>query len=278
VKRPTDALISGDPLISGNALIGTGVLAALAIAALVPPLRVPVLVGLALGSVLLTRGSAAGWAFAAGTPVAVILVWGDLVGARLLVDDFDCADALSPVAWLRVAEAAVVIGAIALLARRLGTSVRALGLRRPSRREAALGFVAIVLVPLPSLYIGAVLAEPFFGPIHLDLARPMAIVPALTLAVANGSMEELAYRGALMSWMTRAMGPTAALIGQAVIFGLAHTGTDYIGPALPVVLAVVGGGLVAGLIVRRTGSLWLAIAVHIALDVPLYYAAACRFG
>jgi membrane protease YdiL (CAAX protease family) len=36
------------------------------------------------------------------------------------------------------------------------------------------------------------------------------------------------------------------------------------------------GGLAAGLIVRRTGSLWLPILVHIALDVPLYYAAACR--
>jgi membrane protease YdiL (CAAX protease family) len=42
------------------------------------------------------------------------------------------------------------------------------------------------------------------------------------------------------------------------------------------VLTVMAGGLVAGLIVRRTGSLWLPIVVHIALDVPLYYAAACR--
>ncbi len=89
-------------------------------------------------------------------------------------------------------------------------------------------------------------------------------------------MEELAYRGALMGWMSRAAGPTVALIGQAIVFGLAHTGTDFVASPLPVVLVIIAGGLIAGLIVRRTGSLWLPILVHIALDVPLYYAAACR--
>ena len=66
------------------------------------------------------------------------------------------------------------------------------------------------------------------------------------------------------------------LVGQAVVFGVAHTGSDFVASPLPVVLAIVAGGLIAGLIVRRTGSLWLAIVVHIAFDVPLYYAAACR--
>ena len=32
----------------------------------------------------------------------------------------------------------------------------------------------------------------------IDLSQPGALVPALVLAVANGTMEELAYRGALM--------------------------------------------------------------------------------
>ncbi len=185
---------------------------------------------------------------------------------------------LSPLAWLRVAEALLVIAAVVLLARVLGTSLRGLGLRRPTRREVVLGLAAILLVPVPSLYLGAILAEPFFGPMDLDLAQPAAIVPALLLAVANGSMEELAYRGALMAWLSRAAGPAAGLLGQAVVFGFAHTGPDFTGPALPVVLAIMAAGLVAGLIVRRTGSLWFVIAAHIAFDVPLYYAAACRVG
>ena len=66
------------------------------------------------------------------------------------------------------------------------------------------------------------------------------------------------------------------LVGQAAVFGLAHTGPDFTGPELPVVLFIASAGLVAGLIVRRSGSLWFVIAAHIAFDVPLYYAAACR--
>ena len=195
---------------------------------------------------------------------------------RLLGDRFDCGDPVSPVAWLRVAEAATVIAALLLLARHLGTTLRGLGLARPTRRELGLGIAAILVIPVPGLYLGAILAEPFFGPMRLELAQPLAILPALALAVANGTMEELAYRGALMGWLSRAAGPTFALIGQAIVFGLAHTGTDFVASPLPVVLVIVAGGLVAGLIVRRTGSLWLPILVHIALDVPLYYAAACR--
>ncbi len=256
-------------------LIGIALLGALVVAALEPGLRLPLVLALAAGSWLLPVGPVR-WAAAAAVPVALILAWGDLVGSPPAIDRLDCADPLSPFAWLRMAEAATVITLVLLLARHLGTTLRALGLARPSRPELLVGIAAILIIPVPSLYLGAALAEPFFGPIRLDLAQPLAVLPALTLAVANGTMEEVAYRGALMGWMSRATGPTVALIGQAVVFGAAHTGTDFVTSPLPVVLTVITGGLIAGLIVRRTGSLWLPIVVHIALDVPLYYAAACR--
>ena len=252
------------------------VVALLGIAALVPVLRLPAVVALALGVLLVPAGSPWRWTFAAGLPVALILSFGWALADRLLVGPFECADPLSPVAWARALEAALVIGAILGLAALLREPMADLGLRRPSRIEVVLGLGAIVLIPLPSLYLGTILAEPFFGRIELDLSQPLAIVPALTLAVANGTMEELAYRGALMHWLSRAAGPTVGLVGQAVVFWLAHNGPDFTGPALPVVLAIMAGGLIAGLIVRRTGSLWLPIIVHICFDVPLYYAAACR--
>jgi membrane protease YdiL (CAAX protease family) len=259
-----------------EAWFGVAVMAALAFAALIPIVRLPLLVMLVIGVWLLPVRQKARWALAAATPVALILVWGDVVGPRLLDDRPTCADPLSAVAWLRVAEAVVVLGSVVLLARRLGTTLRALGLVRPTRADAVIALLAIVVAPVPSLYLGAILAEPFFGPIQLDLSQPLAVVPALLLAVANGTMEEVAYRGALMSWMSRVTVPAVALFGQAIVFGAAHTGSDFVASPLPVVLAIVVGGSIAGIIVRRTGSLWLVIAVHIALDVPLYYAAACR--
>ncbi|MFI5255267.1 MAG: CPBP family intramembrane glutamic endopeptidase, partial [Candidatus Limnocylindrales bacterium] len=80
----------------------------------------------------------------------------------------------------------------------------------------------------------------------------------------------------LLGWSERAIGSTGALVFQAVVFGLVHVGPDFTGNPLPVLAAVGIGGLIAGVIVRRTGSLLLPIAVHAAFDVPLYYVQACR--
>jgi membrane protease YdiL (CAAX protease family) len=257
-------------------LIGLAVLAALVVAAIVPSLRPVLLVVLGLGVLLAPRGSTVLWAMAAGLPVAIILTWGGVTGGQVRADLSDCARLFSTPAVLRVAEAFVVLAIIVLLARRLGVRVGSLGLRWPARSEVILGILAAAIIPVASLLLGSLLAEPFFGPVRLHLADPWAIVPALALAVANGTMEELAYRGALMSWLTPASGSLLALVGQAVVFAAAHTGRDYVASALPVLLVVGAGGLLAGLIVRRSGSLWLPIVVHICFDVPLYYAAVCR--
>ena len=100
-------------------------------------------------------------------------------------------------------------------------------------------------------------------------------MPALVFAVANGSMEELAYRGALLGWSARVMGVGPAVVGQAVVFGLAHSGADVAGNGLVLSLALGAGGLIAGIIAVRTRSLLLPMAIHIGLDIPIYYAFAC---
>jgi membrane protease YdiL (CAAX protease family) len=261
----------------GSAL-GLALIGGLATAALVPELRLPLAIVLGLGTLLAPAGTDFRWITAAGLPVALVMAWAANVADRLIAPPLDCADPFSPEAWLRAAAAILVVSVVVGLARLLPADLRDIGLCRPSRTELWLGLCAIAVIPLLSLYVGAILAEPFFGRIELDLSQPLAIVPALVLAVANGTMEEVAYRGALMHWLSRVAGPLIGLTGQALVFGLAHTGSDFTGPMLPVVLAVMAGGLAAGLIVRRTGSLWLVIVVHICFDVPLYYAAACRLG
>jgi membrane protease YdiL (CAAX protease family) len=80
----------------------------------------------------------------------------------------------------------------------------------------------------------------------------------------------------MLHWLTPGLGFRGALIAQAICFGSAHIGSDFTGSPLPVMAAVAAGGLVAGLIVRRTGTLTLPVCVHAAFDVPLYYVAACR--
>ena len=258
--------------------LGVASLAALVVAALLPAARFPILVALAACFAIAPRRSNLSWAAAAALPVALNLGWGSLAIGVPGPDLRDCANLLSPPAVGRVAEAVVVCGLVVLLARLLRTDLRALGLRRPTRPEMAVGLVVLAVVPIGSLILGSVLAEPFFGPVRLRLDDPLAIIPALALAIANGTMEEVIYRGTLMRWLTPLMGAAAVLVGQAVVFGTAHTGSDFVASPLPVMLAVATGGLIAGLIARRTGSLAIPIVVHIAFDFPLYYAAACRLG
>lgn len=264
--------VSASPADRARALVP---LAALGLAAVVPGLRPWILLGLLAGSVVaIARDAPVRWVWAAAVPVALSLTWGGLPAPPTAVDGSDCADPLSPVATWRAIEALVVLTALAALAVVLRATLGSLSVRRPARRwerRAALGFLACG--PL-ALLVGPVLAEPFFGAVgyRFDLR---ALVPALLFAGANGVMEELIYRGALLGWSAKVIGVWPAVAGQAVVFGLAHSGSDVIGLQLPLMLALGLGGLLAGVIAVRTRSLLVPIAIHIGLDIPIYFALAC---
>ena len=215
------------------------------------------------------------WLLGALLPVAVGLAW-RLMPVPEPAGLADCGSIVSaPMLW-RVAQAVAVLGSLAVVAGLLGADRGSLFLRRPSRRVvvASIAFPAVV-APL-ALWLGPILAVPFFGEVRFETGLLVSIVPAVVLALANSLLEEVTFRGALLGWGARVLGPTGALVAQAVVFGVVHLGPDFTGNPIPVLLAVGTGGLVAGLIVLRTGSLLLPIAIHAAFDVPLYYVQACR--
>jgi len=238
---------------------------------------------------LLTIGVLSGWHRARPAEQPLLWLWAAPlpVQARLAYESVqpviapgiaDCADLLSPVAVARVLQAAIVLGTLALAAVMLGADRGSLSARWPRRRIVPISTVGpLVAVPI-GLIVGPLLTPPFFGPIGIELGLPAAIIPAAALALANASMEEIVFRGAILGWGTRALGASGALVAQAILFGVTHVGPDFRDGLvmLPVLAAVTLGGLIPGVIVRRTGSLLLPIAIHAALDVPLYYAFACR--
>jgi membrane protease YdiL (CAAX protease family) len=97
----------------------------------------------------------------------------------------------------------------------------------------------------------------------------------VVFAVANGALEEVIYRGALLGWSARVMGAWPAIVGQAVVFGLAHSGPDVAGSPILLSIGLGIGGLVAGIISVRTRSILLPLAIHVGFDIPLYYGLAC---
>ena len=249
----------------------------LILAAAVPVVRPIVLVALVAGvAVAIRRHAPVRWAWAAPIPVAVNLCWGLL--SAPLADPLggDCTDLDSPPAVWRAAEALLALGSLAVLAYALRARRTDLGLRWPARAVVRLAVVGAVILGPVGLLLGAWLARPFFGTFELDLSRPGFLLPALVFAVANGVMEELAYRGALLGWTSRVTGTWLAVVGQAIVFGIAHGGADVGGSPILLMVALGVGGFIAGLIALRTRSLLVPIAWHVALDLPLYVYLACR--
>ena len=267
----------GDPADVARSVVP---LALIVLAAAVPIARPFVLAGLVGGAaVAIRRDAPVRWAWAAPIPVAVSLCWALLPVPPVSPTGTDCASITSPTAVWRVAEAGVVIGTLAVLAWALQVGPvdlrRDLLLRMPTRWVVRWSVVGFLVAGPVALIVGPILARPFFGEITYDVTMVGAVAPALLFAVANGAMEEIAYRGALLGWSARVVGVPAAVGGQALVFGLAHSGADVTGSPLVLMAALGLGGLIAGVVAVRTRSLLLPMAVHIGLDIPIYYAFAC---
>jgi membrane protease YdiL (CAAX protease family) len=248
----------------------------LGVAAITDAARPVVLMLLVVGTVIAVRRNApVRWVWAGAVPVAVSLLWGSLDAPSTAVALTACTDPASQIASWRLLEAVVVLISLVIVALVLRATPASLFLRWPARRWRGWAVVGFLVSGPVALVVGPYLARPFFGDVSYTILAG-ALLPALVFAVSNGVMEEIIYRGALMSWSARVMGIGPALVGQAVVFGLAHSGSDVIGFQVPLMLAMGLGGLLAGLITVRTRSLLIPMAVHIGLDIPIYFAFACR--
>ena len=272
---------AGPAVVSPVRLLASLPIVVLASGAAIPVLRPVVLAVLAVGGLTAAVGGRArspmGRAWLATLPAAVGLTWAALAGTPMpLPDALHCGDLLSPPTVTRVVQAMLVLGTLALVARLAGDRAE-LRLQWPAdRRVTALAIIApLVLVP-GALWVGPLLARPFFGDVGLATGDVRALVPAVAFALANAALEETAYRGALLGWSTPAIGLGGAVLGQAVVFGFAHLGADVSGPAPLLWLGLAASGVVAGFVAVRSRSLLLPFTVHAAFDVPLYYAFACR--
>ena len=214
--------------------------------------------------------------WASALPVALCFAWGTIPEPPLRPALGSCTDPLSPPATWRALEGALILGVTATLIRVGGREP--LLVRRPQGRRVLVLAAIAPLGVVPAVVAGPSVAGLFFG--APDVAFPPgSFVPAALLASSNGALEEVAYRGALLGWGGRAIGPRKALLVQAAVFGFAHWGPGMTG-AMPILIFVSLGacGLVIGLVARRTGSLLLPISAHAAVDVPLYHLAACSLG
>lgn len=142
--------------------------------------------------------------------------------------------------------AALVVGAVLLVAWRRGPAWDQLGLRRPGRRDV----VSALLVA-----VGVVGAQVGLG-LALGLRPAVAIPPwsaVLDVAVVTPLEEELVFRGVVFAGLRARWGGGVAAAASALVFGLVH---------LPAVVLPTVLGVVLAVLFARTGSLWPGVLVH----------------
>ena len=221
-------------------------------------------------------------ALAAVLPAAAILVWRAIPPPVADPTGADCANLFAPPAVWRFLEGAVGLIAVVALVVDRRASLGELGLRRGSAPVQVFAVASLlVITPLAmsfSSLVGGTFGGVFFGSYSVDTSQPAAFLPAIVFAVSNSLAEELAYRGAMRTWLAPGLGIVGANLAQAIVFGLSHTGDDFVGveAAIPTMAAMILVGFVGGVIARRTRSLTLPLAVHAAADIPLYFYWACR--
>jgi hypothetical protein len=82
------------------------------------------------------------------------------------------------------------------------------------------------------------------------------------MALSAGVWEELLFRGFLIAWFAHWIGPAMAVVAAAVSFGIGHLYQGGAGVAKTTVAGLMAGGLYL-----LTGSLWIPMILHTAVDL-----------
>jgi membrane protease YdiL (CAAX protease family) len=161
-----------------------------------------------------------------------------------------------------------VCGAIFLAALLARLSLEFLGLRG-GRVWLSLGLGLLATIPLLVLFA----VDPSGGRDSV-LSTPAATIKSwlpwiLLFSVANGFMEELWFRGLWFGTFKQVIGSSAAMHVTSVAFCMMHV-IVYWGDPMAIAMltpAWLFMGYAYALILRRTGSLWGAVAAHAIADV-----------
>ncbi len=156
------------------------------------------------------------------------------------------------------------LGVIALLLRYFeNRGLDAIGMPFASKawKETAAGTL-LGAVPVCLLLGLAVFAG--YGTISPGSMNPgelaAALLPLLLAGFALAAWEEFVLRGYLLRQLSIGLNPTAAVVITGVLFGLLHSGNP--GANWQGLLYTAIGGILMGLLVIRSGSLWLLIGYH----------------
>ena len=193
-----------------------------------------------------------------------------LIAAALLVGDA-AADSMGIQGAVTFLAA---LGATAIVLRFDGRrSLGELGLGRVGAlRASGGGFLLGVVIMVPILILAVVAGGLRYGSDQGTVLQYLSTgVWTVVVLLGPAAAEELLFRGYPMRVLTERWGAVAALVLTTLAFSLVHGSNPNFAPLALVNIAL--AGLLLGLILLVTGSLWWAIGLHLGWNFATTYLA-----
>ena len=165
-------------------------------------------------------------------------------------------------------ECALVVTSVILFTRLSGGSLASIYIQKGDLKQGlrtgliALGICIAGAIPMTTL---------LFKAGDLSLPRVLPWIPWLLLAaLANGTLEELLFRGLFLRRLQPFFGKFMSTFLIALVFTILHKTVGYTLNEMTFLAVVFPLALVWGYLTQKTDSLWAAILFHAGTDLPVF--------
>ena len=174
----------------------------------------------------------------------------------------------TPAGWAlpKLNECCVVVGVIVIFTLLSGGSLSSIYIQKGNLK---LGLI-IGLAAFFLFAAGAIPMASLFNAQNLSLARIIPLIPWILIYVlANGTLEEMMFRGLFLRKLKPLVGIYLSIFLLAFIFTGLHSWVSYTADNRIFLAVTFPLALALGYIMHKTDSVWGSILLHAGMDIPI---------
>jgi membrane protease YdiL (CAAX protease family) len=193
----------------------------------------------------------------------------DWVFGQFLYNSLHLSDA-EPIGWMyeKLHEVVLIVSVIIVCNKLSGNSLGAIYIQKGNLKLGLLiGGIAFLISVAGSIPT----AELLFKGNGLTVARVLPWAPGvLVIVLANGTLEELLFRGLFLRKLEAFFGKFLSNVLIALVFTVLHKGSTYTSSEYIFLVILTPLALVLGWVMQKTDSVWGSILFHAGMDIPVF--------
>ena len=193
----------------------------------------------------------------------------DWVFGKFLYNSLHLSDA-EPIGWMyeKLHEVVLIVCVIIVFSKLAGNSLGSIYIQKGNLK---LGLLIGGIAFLVSIAGAIPMAELLFNGKDLTIARVLPWVPwVLIIVLANGTLEELLFRGLFLRKLEPFFGKFLSNFLIALVFTVLHKGSTYTSSEYIFLIILTPLALVLGWVMQKTDSIWGSILIHAGMDIPVF--------